>query len=120
MSTNTPTIRDTIQGELEAQGLGHYLTHATPVVGQLVAREQGISERLLMAAEDMGMDVEQVKDALRDAGLEVTPDPEPEPEFDDLSEDEETAESKLVGLVSSLSSQVERLVEFARRNGYSG
>lgn len=123
MSTSTTenvrSIEETIRQALTERGNGSYMTYAQPAIQALTAREQEISEQLLAFAESMDAPEDEVREALKNAGLTVKdPEPDVEPEDDDDDADENT--SRIASALERIEQRIESLTAFARRNGYTG
>lgn len=117
------TISETINNALDQRGLSSYKAQARPIVEQLTQREREISDQLLSYASDLGADTTEVKERLRELGMEVTPDPEEEFLLEEDDEVEDTtadtpAIARIEQALARLTTNIESLTEFARRNGY--
>ena len=123
----TVTIESTVRTALQQAGYGSYMTYAQPVIAALTAREQAATEALIGKANDLDLDEDEVRDAIKATGLSVK-DPEPEPEdADPMFMDADKVDDRNTGALdrieaslSRLTATVSSLTDFARRNGYRG
>lgn len=65
------SINDTVTAELRNRGLNAYATQAEPVVTALVQREEGIADEIIEAARSEGINPDQVRTVLTNAGMHV-------------------------------------------------
>lgn len=67
------SINDTVQQSLRQRGLSGYANSAAPVVTDLVAREERLSEAIVRAAQQRGVSEQDARRALQQAGMHVAP-----------------------------------------------
>jgi hypothetical protein len=122
-TTQDETTRDiatTVRTALNGRGQGSYYdSYAPPVVAALVERETDLSEKLIDYAVDAGADGTEVKAYLREIGMAVATDPEPETQAEE-SADPEDILTRIDANLRTLTATVTSLTDFARRNGYRG
>jgi hypothetical protein len=108
------TIRETVETVMHERGLGHYLSHAEPVIEALTEREYGITDSLRESAAAIGIDAAEVEDAIADSGLAVRPVAQPEAiEGGDVQQQI----ASLAEDLRTLASTVNQALEAARRQG---
>lgn len=91
--------RDTITQAMNANGLRQYAGQAEPVIVAVEQAEADLVTRLIEAGTNLGASEDQVKAALREAGLTVA----------------ETTTGD-----ADLAEKVTKLEDFARRHGFRG
>ena len=109
------TIRETVRTTLDEEGFASYADHtaAWATIKALEEREGYIVTRLLNRLADLNISEPGAEQFLVDVGLaEPTPEPEPEPV---MSVEERL--DYLVGVTTTLTDMITRLVNAASRNG---
>lgn len=115
------TIQETVDQSLSAAGYGSYGQYARPVVTALVDREQQIVGRLIEFAQHSDLNVDEVRNALTQAGMMMPPAPEPTPAQGwNQTVDPASGEGDLAGTLARIEQALTGLTQFARQNGYNG
>lgn len=113
-----PTIQETVRDELIRQNLGHYQSHARPVIEALERRERDMCERIITFATSKGLTREEATESLRQIGMTV---PQPVRVGSVASASQANAEGgDLAAVLQRITDQLDGLTSFARDNGYSG
>jgi len=72
-------IKDTIVSALGEDVADDYPTYVDQVVAALTEREHEIADAAVTGAQALGLDAEQARGVVGDVGLELRPEPSPEP-----------------------------------------
>ena len=118
------TIQETVERELDRQGLGSYRNSARPVIDALVERERTISDAIWQAAEAEGIDSPQARQTLEATGLEFRPAPVQAAQANGGGEGDATLaaiQSTLQAVhrdVQGLSRRLSAAEQFASRHGF--
>lgn len=105
------TIRETVEGSLQSNGLSGYTGQARPVITALEQREEQIKTGLRNFASQRGLSGQQITDLFIQVGLEQRPTPvasHPTTPGDDRA---------ILDRIDSLERSVRSLTEAARSRG---
>ena len=121
----TSSIQETVNGTLQANGLGSYMSHARPVVDALQGREAEMAETLISFAVQQGMDETAATAALREVGMYLPPPPVATLASADAQNQENAdprhraeGENDLAATLARINDTLEDLAGFARQNGW--
>lgn len=98
-------VRDAVTQSMQRRGLTQYARQAEPVIGDLEAGQAQMADRLIDAAIGLGASRDQARNVLIDVGLLDRPAP---------------AQAAAAAGDNEVPAWARGLVEFARRNGYTG